>query len=99
MLNDQAAGAAALPAAPSPLWTRPFIQVCIGGFLSYASQSPITPIIALWVVHLGGTAGTVGLVAAAFSAPSFILRPLVGKLCDTWSPRGVFAVGCFISGV
>jgi MFS family permease len=85
--------------SPSPLWTRPFVQVCIGGFLSYASQSPVTPIIALWVVHLGGSAATVGLVAAAFSAPSFILRPLVGRLCDTWSPRGVFAVGCFISGV
>ena len=69
------------------------------GFLSYASQSPITPIIALWVVHLGGTAATVGLVSAAFSAPSFILRPIVGRLCDSWSARGVFAVGCFISGV
>jgi MFS family permease len=96
-----AATAAPAPAAdqPSPLWTRAFVQVCIGGFLSYASQSPITPVIALWVVHLGGSATTVGLVAAAFSAPSFILRPWVGKLCDSWSARGVFAVGCIISGL
>src|SRR5712692_10164507 len=80
------------------LWTRPFIQVCLGGFLSYASQAPIMPIIALWVVHLGGSAATVGLVAAAFSAPSFLLRPFIGRLCDTWSARGVFAAGCLISG-
>ncbi len=99
MINDQPAAATALSATPAPLWTRPFMQVCLGGFLSYASQSPITPIIALWVVHLHGSAATVGLVAAAFSAPSFILRPLVGRLCDSWSPKGVFAVGCFISGV
>ena len=74
------------------------MQVCAGGFLSYASQSPITPIIALWVVHLGGSASTVGLVSAAFSAPSFILRPLIGSLCDSWSSRKVFATGCLISG-
>src|SRR5262245_3183906 len=81
------------------LWTRPFVQVCVGGFLSYASQQPITPVIALWVVHLGGSPATVGLASAAFSAPSFIVRPLVGRLCDAWSTRGVFALGCIISGI
>ncbi len=99
MLNDQSAAEASSSPEQSTVWTRPFIQVYLGGFLSYASQSPITPIIALWVVHLHGSAATVGLVAAAFSAPSFILRPLVGRLCDEWSPKGVFAVGCLISGV
>src|SRR5437762_1921041 len=83
----------------SRLWTRPFVQVCVGGFLSYASQQPITPVIALWVVHLGGSPATVGLAAAAFGAPSFILRPIVGRLCDAWSTRGVFALGCIISGI
>lgn len=88
-----------VPSVPSKLWTRAFILVLFGGFLSYASQQPINPIIALYVIHLGGSAATVGLVSAAFSAPSFILRPLVGRLCDSWSARGVFAGGCIISGL
>src|SRR3954463_6554659 len=85
--------------AEGRLWTRPFAQLLAGGFLSYASQQPITPLIALWVVHLGGSATTVGLASAAFSAPSFLLRPIVGRLCDTWSAKGVFVVGCIISGL
>src|SRR3954469_3913509 len=89
---------AAKPVEDTRLWTRSFIQVCTGGFLSYASQTPINPIIALWVLHLGGSATTVGLATAAFNAPSFLVRPLVGRLCDTWSARGVFAIGCLISG-
>jgi MFS family permease len=98
--NDSVA-AAAVPAEPADstrLWTRPFLQVCTGGFLSYASQTPINPLIALWVLHLGGSATTVGLATAAFNAPSFMVRPLVGRLCDMWSARGVFAIGCLISG-
>ncbi len=84
---------------PEKLWTRPFVLLCTGGFLSYASQQPLNPIIALWVVHLGGSATTIGLVTAAFSAPSFLFRPFIGRLCDTWSARGVFALGCLISGL
>lgn len=86
------------PADSARLWSREFIQVCTGGFLSYASQTPINPIIALWVIHLGGSATTVGLATAAFNAPSFLVRPAVGRLCDTWSARGVFVIGCLISG-
>ena len=93
-----AAGPRPVEAEEDRLWTRQFVQLCAGGFLSYASQTPIMPIIALWVVHLGGSATTVGFVAAAFSAPSFLLRPFIGRLCDTWSARGVFAAGCIISG-
>jgi MFS family permease len=59
---------------------------------------PIMPVIALWVVHLGGTASTLGFAAAAFSLTSFALRPLIGRLCDTWSTRGIFALGCLVSG-
>jgi MFS family permease len=99
MTTEAAATAPAQPEADDQLWTRQFVQLCAGGFLSYASQTPIMPIIALWVVHLGGSATTVGLVAAAFSAPSFLLRPFIGRLCDTWSARGVFAAGCIISGL
>src|SRR3954451_13163841 len=95
----EAVTAVSAPPTPSKLWTRAFILVLFGGFLSYASQQPINPLIALWVIHLGGSAATVGLVSAAFSAPSFILRPLVGRLCDSWSARGVFAGGCIISGL
>jgi len=87
------------PTSAERLWTRQFIQICAGGFLSYASNTPIFPLVALWTVHLGGSVTTVGLVSAAFSAPSFLLRPFIGNLCDRWNARGVFAAGCVLSAI
>src|SRR5205823_6583966 len=80
MTSEATTSAPAPPEADDQLWSRQFVQLCAGGFLSYASQTPIMPIIALWVVHLGGSATTVGLVAAAFSAPSSYLQVARGSL-------------------
>ena len=35
----------------------------------------------------------VGLMVAAFSLPSVILRPWMGRLVDEWSTRGVMLAG------
>jgi MFS family permease len=41
----------------------------------------------------------VGVVAAAFSAPSVVLRPFMGRLVDSWSARGVLSISALALGL
>src|SRR5262249_27538341 len=68
------------------------------GFFGYVHGSLLQPILPIFIQEHGGTATMVGLVAAAFSAPSFALRPFVGRIVDTWSLRGVLAISTFVMG-
>ena len=62
-------------------------------FLSYANQWVITPTIPLYVHDLGGSASLAGAALLAFAVPSFVIRPLVGRLADEWGAAGVLALG------
>jgi MFS family permease len=87
------ASAAARPEAKPELFTRAFIALCVVGFLAFSSQFLIQPVLPLLVVDRGGDEAVVGLVVAAFSLPSVLLRPWMGRLVDEWSTRGVLSAG------
>jgi MFS family permease len=78
------------------VWTRGFVLLCAALFTVTANQSMLAPVLALYVVHLGGNAAVAGLVLFSFSLPSFSLRPLVGHWADSWSLVGVFTAGCLL---
>ncbi|MEX2547956.1 MAG: MFS transporter [Chloroflexota bacterium] len=75
------------------LFTRAFLALCVVGFLSFASQFIIQPVLPLLIVDRGGDEALVGLVVAAFSLPSVVMRPWMGRLVDEWSTRGVLSAG------
>jgi len=76
------------------LFSRAFVALCAAGFLAFSSQFLIQPVLPLLVVQrLGGDEAMVGLMVAAFSLPSVILRPWMGRLVDEWSTRGVMLAG------
>ncbi|HEV7801035.1 MAG TPA: MFS transporter [Burkholderiales bacterium] len=75
------------------LATKPFLLLSISMFLGYASQWVLTPVIPLYVADLGGSTFIAGLALLAFAIPSFVFRPLVGRIADRWSAAGVLAVG------
>lgn len=84
------------------LYTAPLLLVCLVGLLGFASNMVIQPVLPVLVLEHGGDAGLVGLVIAAFSIPSVIARPYIGRLVDRWSHRRVLAgglLGIAISGV
>jgi len=81
------------------LWTAPFTLLCIAVSLGYAHQALLTPAIPLYVADEGGSALFAGLVLLAFSVPSFLVRPLLGHLADTWSAVGVLALGCLLLAI
>lgn len=64
------------------MFTRPMVLLCVSIFLAYANQSILTPTIPLYVTHLGGSAAVAGLALLAFSAPSFLVRPMLGRMSD-----------------
>lgn len=91
---DVDAGKRARPQdAQSALFTRPFLALCVVGFLGFASQFLIQPVLPLLIVSRGGDATLVGLIIAAFSLPSVVFRPWMGRLVDEWSIRGVLSGG------
>jgi MFS family permease len=77
----------------APLATRSFIVLCCAMFLGYANHWMLTPVIPLYVDALGGSAFVAGLALLAFSIPSFVVRPFVGRIADRWNAPGVLAIG------
>jgi MFS family permease len=65
----------------------------------YGSHYLIVPVLPLYVTESGASTFAAGLIFAAFSVTSFILRPLLGKLSDSWSVGGVLLIGALILGV
>jgi MFS family permease len=76
------------------LITRPFVLIWaanFAGFLSfYLIQQPTLP---LYVQHLKGSPGDIGIVAGAFSITTLAVRPFVGRAVDAWGRRVFVLVG------
>lgn len=82
--------------ARAALYTPPLIAICAIAFLGFASNFVIQPVLPILIVELGGDATLVGLVIAAFSIPSVVSRPFMGRLVDEWSNRLVLAGGMLV---
>ncbi len=80
------------------IWTRTFLLLCSSQFFGYAQHAVLTPVLPLYVTHLGGSALMVGLVLASFAATSVIVRPLVGHWADRWNEAGVMISGLLFQG-
>lgn len=92
-------GTAAGSGADRPrLWTKSFTLLCTVTVLCYCSHHLVSVVLSLFVQSLGGSPVIAGLVFTSFSVTSFILRPLIGHLIDTWSVRGVLIGGAMILG-
>ena len=103
MADDHAgfagAVAAAQPAARASLFTTPFLAICAIGLLAFSSGFVIQPVLPILILERGGDATLVGIVIAAFSFPSVIMRPVMGRLVDEWSHRRVLGFGTGVIGL
>jgi MFS family permease len=86
------------PHGRAPLWSRGFVLLCLATMLCYCSNYLAAVTLPLFVENLGGSPVLAGLVFTSFSVTSFILRPLIGHLADTWSVRGTLTAGAAILG-
>jgi len=63
-------------------------------FLGYAHHALLTPTLPLYLTQLGSSPFLVGVMLAAFSGSSVVVRPLLGYWADSWYKAGVLVVGC-----
>jgi predicted MFS family arabinose efflux permease len=75
------------------LYTGPFVALLAVTLLGYVQNFLLQPVLPALVLSLGGDATLVGLVVAAFSFPSVVLRPVFGRLVDEWNHLRVYALG------
>lgn len=92
------AGTASRLALPR-LWTAAFSLLCLTVFLGYVQMALLSPTIPLFVSDKGGSALLAGFALLSFSVPSFVIRPLFGRLSDTWSAAGVLALGLLLLAI
>ncbi|WP_091734854.1 MFS transporter [Phenylobacterium immobile] len=72
---------------------KPFVLLCLAIFLAYANQSILGPTIPLYVTELGGSASVAGLALLSFSAPSFLVRPWLGRVADRIGLVAMLVIG------
>ncbi len=87
------------PADPGGFRNRPFVSLWVTIFLGFSQYHLLQPIVPLLVVALGGDAALVGLTALAFSVPSILVRPILGRAVDRRSGRIVLGLGSTILGL
>lgn len=75
------------------MFNKAFVLLCLAAFLAYANQSILGPTLPLYVTHLGGSASVAGLALLAFSAPSFLVRPWLGRTADRVGLATVMLIG------
>jgi MFS family permease len=78
------------------LWTRDFILVDLTSFLVFASFYYLLSTLQYYVLKLGGSIASVGLVMGIFTLVAVALRPIVGQFLDTRGRRILLFAGICI---
>jgi MFS family permease len=80
----------------APLFTRPFVLICLATFFFYLSFCLILPVMPLYVADLGGTPTQIGLLIGLFAFMSMLLRPPTGWIIDRRGNMPVLLAGMAI---
>lgn len=81
------------------LYSRPLLALLSVTLLGFIQNLLLQPVLPVLILSRGGDATLVGLVVAAFSFPSVMLRPVFGRLVDEWNHRRVYLAGTLGLGV
>ena len=79
--------------AKDPLLNKNLMLCCLLQFLFMTSFNLTVPIIALYVVSLGGSYSLAGLVAGLFALADIAFRPIAGDLTDHMDKKKLLAIG------
>lgn len=81
-----------------PLWTKRFLLLLSSAVFMYVMTFMLTPTLPIFAndISVGTVASTGGIIVAAYTLGSLLLRLLWGKLTDTWGRKQVYLLGVFI---
>src|SRR5688500_15762766 len=86
-------------ATPKKILTRPFVALCVVAFLGFSQYHILQAVLPVLVITRGGDATIAGIVVAAHSLPSIILRPPTGWLIDRIGSRVIFPLAASGIGI
>ena len=75
------------------LWTAPFIKICLINLLIFVAFHMLMATFAYYVIDVGGSEVTAGLIAGIFAVSSLVIRPLIGWLLDSKGRRLFLLLG------
>lgn len=90
---------AAKPGAQGRLYSWPLIALCGVALVGFGSNFVIQPVLPLLVLDRGGDPTLAGLIIGAFSFPSVLLRPFMGRLVDETDRLVVLSVSLLVIGL
>ena len=75
------------------LWTSAFIKICLINLLIFVAFHMLMATFAYYVIDVGGTEVTAGLIAGLFAVSSVVIRPIIGWVLDSRGRRLVLLLG------
>ncbi|MDQ7094619.1 MFS transporter [Desulfosporosinus sp. PR] len=78
------------------LWTRDFLFIDITSFLVFGSFYYLLSTLQYYVLQLGGSVASVGLVMGIFTLVAVAIRPVVGQFLDSRGRRLILMFGLVI---
>lgn len=75
------------------LWSEAFIKICLVNLLIFVAFHMLMATFAYYVIDVGGTEVTAGLIAGLFAVSSVLIRPLMGWVLDSRGRRLVLIAG------
>jgi len=81
---------------PSVLWNKGFILITLISCLVNFGNFFVGNAFSYWIIDIGGTASTYGLIHGLYSALCLLARPITGWLADNGSRRATFICSCLV---
>ena len=79
--------------AEEPLWTAPFVLVCVLNFLQFAGMWMLPAMLPVYIHDLGAPDYLLGWIMGITAVATIISRPIAGLAITRKGRRGVFSVG------
>jgi len=92
-------GAGKSPKALEPnsaLWNKGFVIIILVSCLVSFGNFIVGSAFSYWIIDIGGTRATFGLVHGLYSALCLISRPITGWFADNGNRRVTFILSCFV---
>lgn len=77
------------------LYTKPFILAALANFLFFANLNAYT-LLPLYIQHLGGREGQIGMIMAMYSVAAILCQLGVGPLVDRFGRKPFLALGALL---
>jgi MFS family permease len=80
----------------STLWNKGFIVIILVSCLVNFGNFFVGSAFSYWIVDIGGSSATFGLIHGLYSALCLVARPITGWLADNGNRRTTFILSCFV---